>query len=151
MSRAAFCGALHEADLELLQFDGPVGVVEELFPASVASAAEVDVYEGVAFWFYGSCDEGHTGLLGGFAAFFYVAFGAGADDIFPDGSAAHAFGDDVVEGEFFGGVFFAAVLAGVPVASEDVPAVEFDVLCSGQVVVEEQADDARDGDIEVDG
>jgi hypothetical protein len=29
------------------QFDGPVGVVEELFPASVSVVAEVDVDEGV--------------------------------------------------------------------------------------------------------
>ena len=126
-------------------------MVEELFPASVSVAAEVDVDEGVAFWFYGSGDECHAGLFGGFAAFFDVAFGAGADDIFPDGPAAHAFGDDVVEGEFLSGVFFSAVLACVPVTGENVAAIEFDVFCSGQVVVEEQADDAWDGDIEVDG
>ena len=29
------------------QFDGPVGVVEELLPASVAVVAEVDVDEGI--------------------------------------------------------------------------------------------------------
>ena len=81
----------------LFEFDGPVGVVEELLPASVSVAAEVEVDECVSFWFYGACDEGHTGLLWGFAAFFDVAFCAGADDILPCGPAAHALWDYMVE------------------------------------------------------
>ena len=31
--------------MRLLKFDGPVGVVEELFPASVAVLAKIDVGE----------------------------------------------------------------------------------------------------------
>jgi len=36
----------------LFQLDRPVGVVEELFPASVAFVAEMNVDEGIFFGFY---------------------------------------------------------------------------------------------------
>ncbi len=58
-------------------------MVEELFPAVIAFAAEVNVYERIAFWFKWFFNQRHTCLLGSFTAFFHVAFGAGADDIFP--------------------------------------------------------------------
>ena len=41
----------------LFEFDGPVGVVEELFPAMIAFASEVDVDEGISFWLKGFFDE----------------------------------------------------------------------------------------------
>ncbi len=90
------------------------------------------------------------GLLGGAAAFFGVAVDAGADEVVPCGFAAEGAGDDVVEGEFLGGEFFAAVLAEGVIAGVDVAAVEFDVL-AGEAVVAEEADDAGDGDFEADG
>jgi len=39
--------------MTLLQFDGPVGVVEELFPAFVSLVAEMDVDERVVAGLYG--------------------------------------------------------------------------------------------------
>ncbi|MHC4280631.1 MAG: hypothetical protein ACYSUJ_10810 [Planctomycetota bacterium] len=38
----------------------------------------------------------------------------------------------------------------VSIAGVDIPAVELN-FCPGQTVVEEQTDDARDGDVEIDG
>ena len=73
-------------------------MVEELFPASVAMVAEVDVDEGVVARSNGLFDELHVGFLWGSAALLDVALGAGTDDVFPDGLAAHAPGDNVVEG-----------------------------------------------------
>ncbi len=58
-------------------------MVEELFPAVIAFAAEVNVDKRISFrleWFF---NQRHTRLLGCFAAFFHITFGTGADDIFP--------------------------------------------------------------------
>ena len=56
----------------------------------------------------------------------------------------------MVERELAGGEAFAAVLAFVLVASEDVSAIELDVGAR-EAVVKEQANDPRDGDVEIDG
>ena len=56
---------------------------------------------------------------------------------------------DVVDRELGGREVVPAVLALVPVASEQVPAVEFDRL-AGKPIVAEQADHSRDGDLELD-
>ena len=45
---------------------------------------------------------------------------------------------------------FAAILAFILIAGEDIPAVEFDVG-PRQAIVEEQPDDARHGDVEIHG
>ena len=56
----------------------------------------------------------------------------------------------MVERQFAGGETFAVILAGVSVAGEDVAAIEF-YLASGQAVVEQEADNAGDGDVEIYG
>ena len=56
----------------------------------------------------------------------------------------------MVEGQLSGGETPAAILAGVFVAGVDVAAIEFD-LGAGEAVVEEQADNAGDGDVEIHG
>ena len=66
-----------------LQLNRPVGVVEELLPASVARLAEVNVDERIVLRLGGIADEGESSLLWSSATFFHVAFGAGADHIFP--------------------------------------------------------------------
>ncbi len=63
------------------QFDRPVGMVEELFPAFVSLVAEVDVDQGVVAGSGGFLDQTHVGVLRGFTALFYVAGRAGADAI----------------------------------------------------------------------
>ena len=125
-------------------------MVEELFPGSVSLVAEVDVYERVAFWLDGPLDEGHCGLLGRSASLLDVAIGTGANDVLPHGFSAHTPGDDVVERELTGGEAVSAILAFVLVAGEDVSTIEF-YVGARQAVVEEQANDPRDGDVEIYG
>ncbi len=47
----------------LFQFDRPVGMVEELFPAFVSLVAEMDVDKGIVQGLDGLFDERHAGLL----------------------------------------------------------------------------------------
>src|SRR5206468_2148391 len=79
-----------------------------------------------------------------------VAAYAGADDILPSVKSALAAGGHVVEAEFHGGELSATVLALVVVAREDITTVELYRLL-GQLIVAEQADDARHLDFAVDG
>ena len=134
----------------LFEFDGPVGVVEELFPGAVSSLVDAQAHDGGVSGFDGGVDEFHARLVGSSSAFFDVALDAGADDVVPGGLASLASGDDVVEAEFGGGQVSAAVLASAAVACEDVAPVEGDAG-SGHAVVGKQADDAGDRDAEVDG
>ncbi len=83
----------------LCKFDGPVCVVEELFPASVSVVVKVDVEGWVSSWFFGFFDERHLGLYRSAAAFPDVAGCAGANDIFPGIFSAEASWDDMVEGK----------------------------------------------------
>ncbi len=72
-------------------------MVEELFPASVAVVAEVDVDEWVVPGLDGLSNELHPGVLWSLAAFFYVAGCAGANNVLPDSFASHTPWYDVVE------------------------------------------------------
>jgi len=89
-------------------------------------------------------------LMGGFAAFFDVAFGTGTNDIFPNSFATHAARYHMVEGKLTGRKSFTAILTVIFVACVNVSAIELD-FGSRQAVVEQQADDARDGDVKVNG
>ena len=73
-------------------------MVEELFPASVAVVAEVDVNEGIVTGLDGLFDELHVGVLWHAAALPDVARGAGAHDVPPGGFAAQRSRDHVIEG-----------------------------------------------------
>ena len=79
-----------------------------------------------------------------------VAADAGADDVFPRRRAAAVARDDVVEVQILAVKNFAAILAGVFVALENVVARELDLLLR-QPVVHQQQDDARHADAEGDG
>ncbi len=57
----------------------------------------MNVDEGIVFGLDRFLDKSQAGLLGGLATFFDVAFGAGTDNIFPNGLSAHTPGDNVVE------------------------------------------------------
>lgn len=65
------------------QLYGPVGVVEELLPATVAGLAEVNADKRIMFRLGGFLDKSEASLFGRPAAFCHVTFGAGADHIFP--------------------------------------------------------------------
>jgi len=125
-------------------------MVEELFPALVSPVAEVDMDEGVVPGLHGLLYQLHARLMQALAAFPDVAGGTGTDNILPGSFAAHTPRDDVVERQFAGREMLAAVLASVPVAGENITAVEFD-LGSGQAVVEKQPDNPRHGHMEIDG
>lgn len=86
------------------------------------------------------------GLLGGSAAFFYVALYAAADNIFPAALAALTFGEHVIERELSGGKFSTAILAFAAVARVDVSAIEFHVLAR-KLVIAQQANDSWHGDL----
>lgn len=136
--------------LDLFEFDGPVGFVEERFPRGVAFAVESHGDERVALGLDGLFDEFHVGLLGGAAALAGVAACAGADEVLPGVWAVLGAGFDMVYGEFGGVEVLAAVLAAVVVSCEEVAAIEFDALL-GEFVVADKTDDSRHGDIEADG
>ena len=109
-------------------------MVEELLPAVVALMAEVNVNKRIAFRLDGFLDKCHTGMFGGLAAFFHVAFRAGTNHIFPNRFAAHTPGDNVVEGQLAGRIPLAAILTFISVASEKISAIKFH-LVSRQAVI----------------
>ncbi len=121
-----------------------------MLPATVAGLAEVNADERIVFRLGWLLDKSQAGLLGGSATFFHVTLRAGTDHILPIRFSACSARDNVVEGKLGGGETLAAILAGVFVAGEDVPPIEF-YLAAGQAVVEEQADNAGDGDVEIYG
>lgn len=134
--------------LGLGQFYGPVGMVEELFPAFVSVGAEMQADYGVAFGFFGFLDEFHMGLFGGSAAFFYIAGGTGAHDIGPGAFAPQGTRHDMIERQLGGGEFFAAILTATAVPRKDIAPVELDGL-TRQAVIKQQADDAGHGDVQM--
>src|SRR5438874_11191376 len=73
-------------------------------------------------------DQVLVGLLGRAAAFLDVAAHAAADDVVPGTFAALALGQNVVQRQFGGGIFLAAVLAFAAVAGIDISTVEFHIL-----------------------
>lgn len=111
-------------------------MVEELFPASVPLVAKVDMDERIVLRLDGFLDERHAGLSWHSPTFPDVARGTSTNDVFPSGFTAESPWDDVVERKFASREALAAILTPVLVASENVPAIEFD-LASGQTVVEE--------------
>ena len=111
--------------MRLFQFDRPVRMVEELFPAFVSLVSEVNMQQGVASWLYGFCDQRHICLFRGSTAFFDVACHAGADNIFPCAFTADTSRHYVVEGQLARREFLSAILAVVFVTRENVSAVEF--------------------------
>ena len=99
--------------------------------------------------FNGFFYQHHVSLCGGAAAFFDIAFKTRADDITPCGRAAQSAGDDMIQRQLGGGESFAAILAVVVVAGEQVAAVEFNRF-AWDAVVAQQPDHTRHGDVEVD-
>ncbi len=132
------------------EFDVPVGGVDEVFPAFVEGGPEGEMDEGAPLWAFGFFDEAHSGLGWGAVGLAGVAGDAGADDIFPTGSAAVVSRHDVIEVEVFPVEKFAAILAGVVVAFVDVVARELH-FAAWDPVEEENDDDAWDTDAERDG
>jgi hypothetical protein len=81
----------------LFKFNRPVGVVEELLPASVAVVVQVDVDEGIVPWLGWLFNKLHSCGFWSSTSFSDVALGTGADYIVPGCFAAHTPRDDMVE------------------------------------------------------
>jgi hypothetical protein len=116
-----------------------------VFPALVVLGAEGEVGERPPARALGLADQLHVGFVRGAVALFGITLDAGADDVFPRHRAAAVAGEDVVEVEVFSVEVFAAVLAGVFVALEDVVTCKFD-LFARHAIEEHEDDDARDAD-----
>lgn len=90
----------------------------------------------------GAQDQLHAHFLRRAAPFADVASDAGADDVFPTHFAAAAARQDVIEAELAGRKDFAAILAVVAVAGEQVATVEAERL-PRHLVVRQQTDNAQ--------
>jgi hypothetical protein len=132
------------------QLDVPISQVYEMPPTLVAVAVETDIHERAPLWPDGLFDEPHADLVGEAIALLRIARDARADNILPRGQAAFVAGQDMVEIQVALLENFAAVLAGILVALEDVGPCEFDFFLR-QAVEEHQHDDPRDADFEGDG
>lgn len=121
-----------------------------MFPTVVPVEDEADLHEGTPFRTLGFADEVHAGFVRGAVALAGVAGNAGTDNVFPRGGPAAVARDDVVEVQVFALENFAAVLAGIIVALEDVVAREFHFLLRHPIIHEEK-DDLRHADAEGNG
>jgi hypothetical protein len=109
-------------------------MVEELLPASVALMTQVNMDKWIAFWLDRLSDKSHPRSSWSPAAFFHVAICAGTNHIFPNWFAPYTSWDNVVKRQLAGRILLAAILTPVPVASEDISAVEL-YLVPWQTVV----------------
>lgn len=125
-------------------------MVKELLPALVPLVIQMNMDHGVAFGLDRFLNEFHVGLLGSSSAFFYVALGAGADDIIPSAFAAEAPGNNMIQGQFRSGKLFTTVLAVVAVPGEKIAPIKLDSL-SREPVIKQQANDPRYRQIKIDG
>ena len=73
----------------LFQFDRPVSVIEELFPATIAPVAEVKMNEWIVLWLYRWFYKRHSRLFWRLAAFFDIAFQLGENYVSPDCFSAY--------------------------------------------------------------
>src|SRR5437870_2546578 len=110
---------------------------------------QLEVQQRAALGLLRLADQAQVGLPRRAAALAHVAADAGTDDVVPRALAALAARDDVVQAQFRSRELPAAVLALVVVAGEDVAPVELHRLL-GQLLVADQADDARHLDLAVD-
>ena len=83
-------GGSHKFSLALRQFNRPVSIIKELFPAMVPSLIQLKMNCRVALRLYRSGDEFHMSLFGCSPTFFDVTAGTGTDDILPCGPTSHA-------------------------------------------------------------
>lgn len=67
----------------MLEFDVPVGRVEELPPRTITSIRKLYLQAGIVVWLLGYFDEAHIRLFRRSASLFDVAFKTTADQIIP--------------------------------------------------------------------
>jgi len=133
-----------------LQLDGPVRLVEEGFPGTVAPGPEFQMNHRAAPRLLRQANQLHVRLARSPPAFAFVALRAGADQVRPVRGPALRTGNDVVQAQFAAGKPVPAILAPILIAREQVAAVELHPL-PRQLVVAEQPDHARHPDLERNG
>src|SRR6185295_5794586 len=92
-------------------------------------------------------DQMHASLGGSAIGFLGITLDAGADNVFPCRRPTTVARDDVIEIQVFAVEFYAAILASVLVALENVVAREFDLFL-GQAVEERQQNHSRHANAE---
>lgn len=114
-----------------------------MLPAIVLVQTEIDLYKWPPLRTLRLADEVHPGFLRRAIGLLGITRDAGTNNVFPGGGAAPVARDNVIEIQVFAIKSFAAVLAGVFVALENVVTREFDLFLR-HVVIDHQEDDARD-------
>jgi hypothetical protein len=135
--------------VSLMELDRPIGIIQERLPAPIFAMGELEAEDGARSRFDRLLDKFDAGLPRGPTTLSHIAFHAGADDVDPGCSAPSAPRDDVIEAEFAGHAFLAAILTTIRVARENVAPIEFDSLPRSSVEGQE-ADDPRDLNFEMD-
>ena len=115
MSRAA---ALR--DSLLAQLDVPVGEIEEMLPAIVLMTREADVYERPPFGALRLADKLKTGFMRQPVALPRITGNARTDDVFPSRLTSAISWKDMIKVQVVSLKYLATVLAGIPVALEDI-------------------------------
>ena len=105
------------------QFNRPIGVIQERFPALILGTAQAQRDGGISFWSKWRANKLHSRLNGSSTAFARVAFHAGAHQIFPRILSALHTRLDMVKREFLGGKMSAAILAAAFIARVNVAAI----------------------------
>ncbi|SPE18179.1 hypothetical protein SBA5_140046 [Candidatus Sulfotelmatomonas gaucii] len=124
-------------------------LIKQIFPPAVVAAAEhaYDLAAGVQREGARLTQQDHVvNFAEQTIALLAVALMAAGHKIFPGGAAAARTRHDVIEGELAGRVGFAAVLAGVAIAQEDVFARESARLVGDAAVLEETDDRGHGND-----
>lgn len=110
------------------KFHVPVREIDEMFPTVVLLQAEIDLHERTPFRTLGFANETNAGFLRSAIRLARVALDAGADNVFPGCRAAAIAGNHVIEIQILAVKNFAAILAGVLVAFENIMARELHFL-----------------------
>ena len=104
--------------IAFIEFDVPIQVIAPAHGSIPDTQPERDNRH--PFRFGRMPDQPHPGLPGGPASFFVIAGKTGRHDVLPRGPATLDLRNDMVEGELFGRITAAAVLAGVLVSLIDI-------------------------------
>jgi len=107
-------------DSLLTQLDVPVGEIEEMLPAIVLMTREADVYERPPFGALRLADKLKTGLMRKSVALPCITGDARTDDVFPSRLTSAISWKDMIKVQVVSLKCLATVLAGIPVALEDI-------------------------------
>ena len=111
-----------------------------MFPAVVLVQAEIDLHEWTPLRTLGFANEVQAGFLRRSVGLEGITLDAGADDILPTRRSAAVTRNYVVEVQVFAVACFAAILASVLIALENVMSGELNLLFR-EMIINQQQDD----------